>query len=208
MTRAEFAIPFALLLEVRDFTATKPAQALWHRTVNHLPAQVWAAAVDEYLQHDTGLAKPTPAAVLRYAGTYGLTPEERADLIWSKVVEAMRRHTVVQFDDPAVNLAIRNCGGMVSLRSGPSGELHFRKSAFIRAYAACVRAKAGDSRPLDCLPEESGTAAVLMRTGLPEAHPALALAEAVTPTPAPRLTVLRSHVALNGMFPNHEEKAS
>lgn len=175
MTKDEFKAPMYGLQEARDFVLSKDGLQAWFLAVQDLPAGVWAEAVIAFLRCDTGTYRPTPAQVRRYAGVYGLTPEERADLIWAKVVEAMRRHSRVQFDDPAANLAIRNCGGMVAMRDGVSGELHFRKTAFVKAYAACVRANAGDARVLDCRPEELDLQPLLMVTGLPQSSPALPL---------------------------------
>lgn len=181
MTRKDFAVQFAILQEVRDFTVSKNAVPIWFAAVEHLPSEVWAKAVADFLQQDTTTFKPTPAAVLRYAGLYGLTPEERANLIWGKVCEAISAPGRVQFDDPAANLAIRNDGGWLSYRNGPNGELHFRKQSFTKAYAACVRAGKGDHRPLGCLPNEVDSPVTFVQTGLPALANGLPLATAPSP---------------------------
>lgn len=178
MTKTEFAGPFKVLQEIRDFSTSKDATEWWYRCVQHLPASAWRAAVESFCQQDTGMAKPTPARVLRHAGVYGLTPEERGDLAWGAVAKAMRTYGSVQFDDPAVNLAILNCGGWVKLRSGPEGENHFRKAAFVKAYAACVRAGKGSCVPLDCLAAEYHDEPRLIQT---DQLPRLGFATAPTP---------------------------
>lgn len=94
---------------------------------------------------------PSPAAVRQYAGVAGLTSEKlKADAAWQVVRAHISRsgaYLSVEFDDPAINAAIRAIGGWVSLCDTLTSELHWKEKEFRRAYEAICVSQTGDGSP-------------------------------------------------------------
>lgn len=95
---------------------------------------------------------PTPAEIRELTGD--ATPKDRAQLAW----EIVRRHigrlggyVSPDFEDRAINAAIRGLGGWVQLTAKPTEELDsFTRHAFIQAYPAWVSRT--DGEPGDAIP--------------------------------------------------------
>lgn len=95
---------------------------------------------------------PTPAELRELAGD--ATPKDRAQLAW----ETVRRHigrlggyVSPDFEDRAINAAIRGLGGWVQLTGKPTEELDsYTRHAFLAAYPAWV--SRADGEPGEGLP--------------------------------------------------------
>jgi len=95
---------------------------------------------------------PSPAAVRQHAGLRGLTNgEERSEVAWRIVRTCISRvgaYESVDFDDPAINAAIRSLGGWPELTMTASEALHWRERDFKRAYRSILLSGSGDGAPL------------------------------------------------------------
>jgi hypothetical protein len=84
---------------------------------------------------------PTPGEIRQLAGAPGAS--QRAIRAWVLVRQAIRQHGMyesVDFDDPAVNAAVRAVGGWISLCTADTEELdRFRGREFEKAYEGFTR---------------------------------------------------------------------
>jgi len=84
---------------------------------------------------------PTPADIRLHSG--GLTSTARTSRAWDALILAIRKHGAyasVDFDDPAVNAAVRNLGGWQRLCSLDSEELSkWIRKDFAAAYEGYVQ---------------------------------------------------------------------
>lgn len=81
---------------------------------------------------------PAPARLRALSGM--TTTADRAELAWERVLFAIRSAggwESVDFEDPAINAAVRGIGGWVSLTVLPGNELHaFARQKFLESYKA------------------------------------------------------------------------
>jgi hypothetical protein len=156
---------------------------------------------------------PSPAAVRGFAGTVGLSDNDRATIAWSKVRESIRKvggYSTVTFDDPIINAAIRDMGGWVMLCETDSVDMKWREQDFRRIYGAIAKAGIGDASPLAGICERTNAKlgyapqepAVAVETGLP-VHPAAPALPVVEREPK-RLTSHYGDV-VNGALVKHVE---
>lgn len=124
---------------------------------------------------------PSPAAVRKYAGLAGLiTAEDRSDVAWRVVrrcISSIGGYESVDFDDPAINAAIRDIGGWVQLCDTPTSDLTWKEKDFKRAYGSVVLTGAGHGDYLPGIQERtnsrlghSANEAVRITTGLEPAN--------------------------------------
>lgn len=134
-------------------------QAAWEtcgRTISPAGMRLAFRALEQYPIHDvsnaviahmhdpsTGQFPPKPADIIRHIEG---SPEDRAVLAWTKVVNAIERHgpyARLVFDDPAIHAALD--GGMwASLCNAPTyRDLEFRQKDFVAAYKANIGVESG-----------------------------------------------------------------
>lgn len=79
---------------------------------------------------------PKPAEIIEIIEG---SKEEKADIAWGSVIQAMRKHghyASIDFEDTAISATINHLGGWQYLCGQTKEELHFIQKDFIRLYNA------------------------------------------------------------------------
>lgn len=148
MTAKEFLPIFHGFADVRNLKKTRVAADLWFHAFKDMTKEQFAAAIIAFSRESTEY--PTPAAVRRFAGIYGMSNAERAIYCWGKVLKAVRcygSYTTVSFSDPLVNAAINMIGGWCALCETSTDKMDFKGAEFRKAYETCARTGVGDPSP-------------------------------------------------------------
>lgn len=143
MTPVEFTACTAVLETAVGRELTGPQAKVWYTVLGDLTREQLEVAVVRCLREYKYAGFP-PLGVLRsYAGCSepaALPVSDRAVVAWDRVVDAIRRiggYQTVEFDDPAINAAVRTLGGWNTLCEIETEELHrFVRQRFAEAYRA------------------------------------------------------------------------
>lgn len=149
MTRGEFHNIFKQFAQSHNMPMTDLLLESWSYAFLPMEKEQFLAAIFEFEKRCTEY--PTPARMMRYAGAFGVSDEERANVAWGSVVTSIKRYGYmdhIEFDDPLIHAAVRHIGGMAYLRDLKEGQLQYQRSPFIQAYVTAARTGVGDGSPL------------------------------------------------------------
>jgi len=158
--RSRFRRILEAFLISRSQKVTADSLRLWVDALIDLPFSNIELAIRRFNRESTEF--PTPAALRKYAGVSDvLNDEERAQIAWNSVREAMRKigaYKSVNFSDRLVNAVIREMGGWVRLCETESDSIQWKEKEFIKKYQMISRTGFGDASPLPGLEEKHNRA--------------------------------------------------
>lgn len=146
MTRAEYENALLVLIAGVGKPLLAPTIEVWFTKLSDLDVRDFQRAIHAWLDSAEIAAYPAVALLRRLAGaeTRPLPAiQDRGIVAWESVVFAIRRFgsRSVDFDDKAINAAIRSLGGWLQLTQTPTDELHkWTRQQFIKAYTAFASA--------------------------------------------------------------------
>ncbi len=148
MTLREFTDTMRVLEASTSKMFTEQQAFVWFELLSDLTVDQLRRGVIETIKTHQFSGWP-PVGVIRKNAIGGvqvttLEVDHRAQLAWSRVVEAIRDHggyRTVQFDDPITHAAIRAAAGSwLALCNTESENLHWTRTAFIAHYKAVMAA--------------------------------------------------------------------
>ena len=158
MDRHYFAVLFEALCAAFRVEPSEPLAMAYWLGLKDLDAAAFEQAVGRAMREAEHM--PKPVELRRLAGER--TEEERSVVAWSQVRDAVRRvgaYGSVDFDDPAINAALRAMGGWPRLCGLNGDEFDvWAAKEFARQYAAWsalrVTPESEQARPLPGLSEQ------------------------------------------------------
>lgn len=136
-------------LEVQRIRVTEDSLRLWVASFSDLTPEQLNDALLRYSREGTEFT--TPAAVRKFAGHGEASIDDRAGVAWAIVRREMHRtgaYESVNFDDVAINAAIRNIGGWEKLCEIAADQIDWKGKEFVSMYKTIVRTGIGDGSPL------------------------------------------------------------
>lgn len=150
--RAKFGVIIAGIYDFWRIELSDMALKIWWETLKHLEVEVIEGALFRHMQNpDTGKFIPKPSDVIEQVGG---TTADASMLAWAKVVAGQRQHGTfesVTFDDPIINLVLRDMGGWVWYGQQLEKDMPFVEKRFRDAYRAWLR-RGGLIEPVSHLP--------------------------------------------------------
>lgn len=139
MTEKGFTTLFGLLEAGAGRTLTDRERDFWRLMLaGDDDTQVIARVREFYRSDEAGKRKeriPAPGDLI----ARGMKPEQRAELAWAVVHQAVRfhgPHKSITFADPVIHDVINGLGGWVKLAGVLSSEVGYKRAEFVRLYAA------------------------------------------------------------------------
>ena len=137
MTPDEFTPLFEALCATANREPTEALSEAYWLGCSDMSAADWRSAVMRSIREGDGRL-PSPRTLRELGGE--ISPENRAITAWATVRQTVRRHgsyRSIDFEDPAINAAIRSMGGWVALCGKPSDEFDtWARKEFERQYRA------------------------------------------------------------------------
>ena len=156
MTRIEFARCVAVLSAGVGREMAETQIDVWFELLGDLTFEQLKAGIVRGLRNYKFAGFPPVGQIREWAGAGGdeLRIEDRAALAWGRLLNAIGSvgaYESVDFDDPAINAAVRSLGGWQALCDTSSHELRaFVRPRFVESYRAHVAAgvQSHDAEPL------------------------------------------------------------
>lgn len=135
MRPEEFTPLFEALCATANREPTEALSEAYWLGCSDLSTDSWRTAVMRSIREGDG-RMPSPRALRELGGE--MSPENRAIAAWATVRKTVRLHGAyrsIDFEDPAINAAIRSMGGWVALCSKPTDEFDtWARKEFERQY--------------------------------------------------------------------------
>lgn len=138
--RAKFGVMIAGIYDFWRIELSDMSLKIWWETLKHLEIEVIEGALFRHMQNpDTGKFIPKPSDVIEQVGG---TTADASMLAWAKVVAGQKQYGTfesVTFDDPIINLVMRDLGGWYWYGQQPTKDQPFIEKRFRDAYRAHMR---------------------------------------------------------------------